>query len=317
MSQNGFLLDSELEVVQGTGRDEIRLGLGYAAILREMQHDADLDGVAINLVSSYMGAAGYRSWATQLDMRNPAHAPLYDITPGIVPGLPSEHGTGQAADYNSGLAWVKENGHLYGVTFPLAFDHNHGEWDGVTLAGEDYQKITDDKPNEATMDGTTYHAVDGGIAGIYYQLTATSIHVFTSPAAAQYVASLSNRAIAYAVAADYPAWNGALKNGLAIDLSSANMHVAVEAIGAPSDLLELLATGNVLDATGARLNTWSLNINYTRNAHGQLVQTPEAPAASTPGAPVDLGPLTLAIAALEATVKLGVSGTVHLSPPAS
>lgn len=143
MSANGFLRDDELTVVQGSGANAIRLSLGFAAVLRRMQTDAAKDGVRVTLVASYHGAAGYRSRATQLDMR--VHPSLYSITPGIVPGLPSEHGTGNCGDIDQGLAWVKKNGARYGVTFPLAFDHNHARWDGTTLAGESGAPIEAEK----------------------------------------------------------------------------------------------------------------------------------------------------------------------------
>lgn len=131
---NGAWPDSELVIVQGSGDNAIRLNRATAAVFFAMRNDyAEETHRNLTLVNSYRGAAGYRSKATQLDMR--AHPGLYSITPGIIPGLPSGHGDADCMDFDQGLAWVKANGARYGVTFPLAFDHNHGRYDGITLAG--------------------------------------------------------------------------------------------------------------------------------------------------------------------------------------
>jgi hypothetical protein len=145
MSENGHLSDNELTTVQGSGANAIRLANSTAAIWLRMKSDAAKEGITLTLVASYHGAAGYRSWATQLDMR--AHPSLYNIGKGFgLPGLPSEHGWGTCMDIDQGLAWVKANGHRYGVTFPIASDHNHARYDGITMAGETGSEIPDETP---------------------------------------------------------------------------------------------------------------------------------------------------------------------------
>jgi hypothetical protein len=150
MPANGFLPDADLEVVQGSGANAIRLTHPTAAIFRRMRSDAAKEGITLTLVASYRGAAGYRSWATQLDMR--AHPSLYNIGKGFgLPGLPSEHGWGTCMDIDQGLAWVKDNGHRYGVTFPIASDHNHARYDGITMAGESGVPVGAEKQKEDNM----------------------------------------------------------------------------------------------------------------------------------------------------------------------
>lgn len=148
--KNGYWPDYALVTVQGSGANAIRLSAPTAAILRRMRADAGKEGVTITLVSSYHGAAGYRSWPTQLDMR--AHPSLYDITPGIISGLPSGHGDANCMDIDGGLAWVKANGAKYGVTFPISFDHNHARYDGIAFAGEIGSPITADAPPPSRTD---------------------------------------------------------------------------------------------------------------------------------------------------------------------
>jgi hypothetical protein len=123
---NGYLPATALTNVQGSIQLENKTAQQYFA----MKAAAAQVGVTINIATP---AGGYRSWATQLDMRaNPAK---YNITPGIIPGLPSEHGFGTCVDIASGLAWVKANGSRWGFTFPLSFDPNHAQYDVTTTAG--------------------------------------------------------------------------------------------------------------------------------------------------------------------------------------
>lgn len=166
---NGAWPDSELVIVQGSGDNAIRLNRATAAVFFAMRNDyAEETHRNLTLVNSYRGAAGYRSKATQLDMR--AHPSLYSITPGIVPGLPSGHGDADCMDFDQGLAWVKANGARYGVTFPLAFDHNHGRYDGITLAGELGTTIT---PTRKTP--TMYLKYDTQGAGYLFTDTGSTV----------------------------------------------------------------------------------------------------------------------------------------------
>jgi len=141
MSKNGHLTAAELTYVQFG----ITLRNDIAARYLRMVADAARDGVRVSIVSSHLGAGGYRSESVQLDMR--ARPSLYDITPGILPGLPSEHGDGTCADIATGLAWVKEHQDEYAVSFPVAGDPNHARFTTTTTAGTGTE-IEDDDMNE-------------------------------------------------------------------------------------------------------------------------------------------------------------------------
>lgn len=126
--KNGYLPASALVTVQGA----IQLETRTAAVFRAMREDcAEETHQNLTLAAP---AGGYRPWAMQLDMRVPARRAYYNITPGIISGLPSGHGDGDCMDIATCLAWVKKNGWKYGVTFPLAkTDPNHARYDGTTI----------------------------------------------------------------------------------------------------------------------------------------------------------------------------------------
>lgn len=138
MSANGYLRPDELTTVQG----DMQLRNDFARVFFAMRDDC-AEETHQNLTLA-RPAGAYRPWAMQLDMRVPSRRAYYNITPGIISGLPSEHGLGTCGDIATCLAWVKANGHKYGVTFPLAkTDPNHARYDGVTIpAGESGTPIT-------------------------------------------------------------------------------------------------------------------------------------------------------------------------------
>lgn len=139
MSKNGYLSPAELTTVQGT----MQLRTDTAKSWFAMKAAAAHDGVTLTIAGP---AGAYRSWATQLDMR--AHPGRYNITPGIVSGLPSEHGLGTCADIAAGLAWVKSNGRRFGWTFPLKTDPNHARYGGTTTAGETSTPIATEEDDD-------------------------------------------------------------------------------------------------------------------------------------------------------------------------
>lgn len=165
--------------------------------------------------------------------------------------------------------------------------------------------------NGVTMDGTLYQATDGGISGTFWLLSASAIHLVYVPGdtdgsktlgVATVLAARTNRAIAYATAEDYPAWNGATKNGVPISESSANLTLDVQAIGAPAGILGIMATGNLVNQAGARLDTWFAAQQYVTNTAGQLVLTPpgtltaaQIAAIAAQIKPADLTPVLTAI----------------------
>jgi len=129
MSANGELKDSELVTVQ----PGIRLTPATARQFNAAKAAAARDGVSLTIVQSFNGAGGYRSRAVQLDMR--ARPKLYGITPGVTPGLPSDHGWGTQVDIAGGLDWLIKNGERYGfIRNKLAFkDYNHFGYNGTTV----------------------------------------------------------------------------------------------------------------------------------------------------------------------------------------
>lgn len=127
MATNGYLPASDLTAVQGTIQLETRTAKQYLA----MKAYASSVGITITIAPP---AGGYRSHSMQVDMRNRPW--LYHITPGVVPGLPSDHGFGTEVDIASGLTWVIANGGRFGFTrTKLRFnDPNHFHYDGTTVA---------------------------------------------------------------------------------------------------------------------------------------------------------------------------------------
>jgi len=154
MSANGYLRADELTTVQG----DMQLRNDTAVAWNAMKAAAALDGVTLTIARP---EGDYRNWATQLDMR--AHPSKYNITPGIVPGLPSEHGLGICVDVASGLAWVKKNGRRFGFTFPLAFDPNHARYDGTTIpAGHSGTPLREqEEEDEMAIRGITWRSAAG------------------------------------------------------------------------------------------------------------------------------------------------------------
>ncbi|WP_349902601.1 M15 family metallopeptidase domain-containing protein [Parafrigoribacterium humi] len=157
MSTNGHLAAAELTTVQGT----IQLRTDTAAAWNAMKAAAARDGVTLTIAPP---AGGYRSWAMQLDMR--ARPALYNITPGIIPGLPSEHGLGICVDIAQGLAWVKHNGAQFGFTFPLRTDPNHARYNGTTTAGSGGTSIGDDD----VIDDAYWKRLDIGLQSVIDQI---------------------------------------------------------------------------------------------------------------------------------------------------
>jgi len=156
MSTSGHLTDFDLVTVPG-GRLEPATALAWnamrAAALRE-------SAVTLTIVQPRAAVAAntpgsYRSRATSLDMR--ARPALYNITPGILPGIPSEHEDGDAIDVGAGLAWCTANDdanlHRFGfVRTKLAIgDKNHIKHVGTAPADSGSTAITTEEQEEDDM----------------------------------------------------------------------------------------------------------------------------------------------------------------------
>ena len=169
MSANGYLPASELVTVQGDIQLERRTAAAFLAMREDYAEETHRN------MTIAAPAGGYRPWAMQLDMR--AHPALYNITPGITPGLPSDHGFGTEVDIGEGQVWAIVNGARYGFTrTKLAFhDPNHFHYDGITLAGDIGTPITaevaHEEEEEMAIKGITWTGSDGKTRAAQYSDT--------------------------------------------------------------------------------------------------------------------------------------------------
>jgi len=169
MSSNGYLAASELVAVPG-GRLSAAAAKAWnaarAAALKENAVTLSIVQPQPSVVSNTPGS--YRSYATQLDMRK--RPGLYNITPGILPGLPSDHGFGTCVDVGAGLSWMIKNGGRFGfVRDKLSMgDTNHFHFSGTTSAGNDATPIT----NEETEEDMSFSLIPGtpGNPGVIFSL---------------------------------------------------------------------------------------------------------------------------------------------------
>lgn len=174
MSDNGQLRDDELAYID----EHTRLALPAARVWERMRQVAARDGVTIRATPSTIcpGIAGYRD----LDMQQW----LIDHPAGPAPIAPlgrSTHGYGTVVDVDRGLAWMRQHGTDYGLTFDTIRDEPwHVLITAPAWAHTDLTPITDPDQEDTMRNSGFYYKRDGKTINVIANTSSGFYHEFES-----------------------------------------------------------------------------------------------------------------------------------------